>query len=531
MTALRLDVWLCRCAIRALHVSGFALVASAVWGQGLSSLSDEVSTQASSTDRASGKRGFSIVPSIAVDELWTNNVRPQVGAKQSDFVTTISPGVRISGDGNRLRGYLDYSLQQNFYSKNSENNETRNSLNSLATLEAIERFAYIDFNGVISQQSISAFGQQTDNNTSINSNRTEVSTFRISPYIRGQFSDFADYRVKYSKTATRSKSNLGSDNDLQDFSGSLSGVNRSRLIAWNADLSRQTSDYSLGRSSESDRLRATLIFNLTPSAKFGVIGGRERNNYESAEKKGHNTSGITADWAPSERTKLSVMAENRFFGRSHNVSFEHRTALTAWRFTDNKDVSASQNQLGLGSLGPLYDLIFSQFASIEPDPIKRAQLVQSFLQTNGLNGATNVNVGFLTSGVSLLRRQDLSFTLLGVRDTISLIATQSRTSRLLEIPTTVDDLGNSSFVQQRGFSLSYSHRLTPETNLNVLASQMHSFGDQGSQNSTLKSVNLSISTRLGLKTTATLGARRVIFDGTVVPYTETAVLGGLRVQF
>ena len=88
------------------------------------------------------RRLFSIVPRISVEELWTNNSRIQDAAKQADLVTTVSPGIRITSDGARLKTYIDYSLNQILYARNSGSNEARNLLNSFGTFEAAEKFAY-----------------------------------------------------------------------------------------------------------------------------------------------------------------------------------------------------------------------------------------------------------------------------------------------------------------------------------------------------------------------------------------------------
>jgi uncharacterized protein (PEP-CTERM system associated) len=176
-------------------------------------------------------------------------------------------------------------------------------------------------------------------------------------------------------------------------------------------------------------------------------------------------------------------------------------------------------------------LYFSQFASLEPDPIKRAALVTSFLQTNGISASAPVISSFLTSAVSLQRRQDLSFSLLGLRDTVIFMATRSATSRLDTISTALDDLSNATAVYQNGFSVSYAHRLTPDTAMNVLTSIQQSSDSQGLQDTSTRSLNMSISSKIGAKTTAALSARRVVFDSKAAPYTESAIIGTLNVQF
>ena len=103
------------------------------------------------------------------------------------------------------------------------------------------------------------------------------------------------------------------------------------------------------------------------------------------QRKGYATYGAGAVWTPSPRTSLTANFDERSFGRTHNLSFEHRTALTTWRISDSRSVSTVNGENGAGSRGTAYNLLFAQFASIEPDPVKRTDLVNSALLRSGIN--------------------------------------------------------------------------------------------------------------------------------------------------
>ena len=198
-----------------------------------------------------------------------------------------------------------------------------------------------------------------------------------------------------------------------------------------------------------------------PQLVVTATAGQEGNNYNSLARETNLTTGQGIQWTPSPNANFSASRQTRVFGQSHTINFGYRTGRTAWSFTDSQDVTNSPSQSGLTSLGPIYDLYFAQFATVEPDPVKRAELVNAFLQANGINPNAIVVSNFLTSAVSLQRRQDLSFTLLGVRDTITFTASRTETSRLDTISTAIDDLANATLIRQTGLSVSYAHRLTP----------------------------------------------------------------------
>ncbi len=478
-----------------------------------------------------GKQSFSVVPRLSVSERYTNNVDLQSSGKQAEFVTQISPGISIRSAAGRIKGSFDYSLNELVYARNSQGRQSQNSLTSSGVVEAVDNWAFIDFSGAISQQAVSAFGTQSNNTSTVNGNSSETSIYRLSPYLRGRLGGSVDYEARYSWSATRSGLATASDVKTKDASVKLNGSTRASAIGWSVEATSQDVNYSLGRVIAADRLGGTLTYLINPQLNVYLSGARESNNYTTFAKESHSSTGVGLNWSISERSKLAAKLDQRSFGKSHSVSFEHRTALTAWKFSDSRNVSTSPVQSGSTSIGALGDLLFSQFAALEPDPLKRAELVNKYLQDNGLSSDTRVISNFLASSVSLQRRQDASVALLGVRDTVSFSLTRGSNSKLDGLVTAVDDFSTSAVIHQSGASISYAHRLTSDSALNVVASRQNTSGTGGQQSTSLRSIDVRLSGKLGLQTSASIGARRVVFDSATVPYTETSVTGNLNVQF
>jgi len=475
-------------------------------------------------------RAVSIVPRVSVTETFTDNVRLVSTGRQSDQITEISPGVRISRDSGRLKGFFDYALNRVEYAQNTSLSSSQNALNAYGTLEAVDNWFYVDFSGAIAQQSISAFGTLSNDNVSSNANKTEVSNYRLSPYIRGRLGDAANYEARYGRSITHSDAASVSGVATSDSVVNFNGDSAFRNLGWLVDMSQQSIDYSAGRATEADRFDVGLSYAVTPQFGVFVNGGREFSNYASLEKQTYATNSYGINWSPSETSKLSAMQGNRSFGESHSLSFEHRTPRTAWTFVDSKDVSATPNQAGVASLGTTYDLFYRQFASLDPNPVSRAQLVNAFLQANGISPNAPVTTSFLTSAVSLLRRQDLSFALLGVRDTVTVIATQSESTRLDTVSTSSDDFTTAAVIRQHGLSVNYAHRLTAQYSLGVLVSQQITSGDGSLQDATLSFFNITLTGRIRKNATASLGMRRAVYSGRS-PYDENAVVVNFVVQF
>lgn len=483
-----------------------------------------------SQSESGGGSSITVVPRVSVSENYTNNVFLQRSDGKSEFITQISPGISIDSRSGRVKGRFDYSLNQLFYANNTSAHRTQNSLNTVGTIEVVDNWAFIDFSGNISQQAISAFGTQSNNPLAVNSNSTETSVYSLSPYLRGRLGAFADYTARYSWSTTRAGIATLADAKSKEASFVLNGIS-SGPLGWNAEASSQNFAYSAGRTIGEDRLKASLTYSFSPQVNVFLSGARESNNYTTADKQAHGATGAGLNWAISENSKLLAQLERRSFGHSHILSFNHRTPRTAWRFTDSQDVAASPVQSGSTVLGSLSDLLYGQFASIETDPFKRSQLVNQFMRNNGFSADTKVIGNFLAASASLQRRQDASFALLGIRDTVTFSLTRGTNSRLGNFVTALDDLSSSSIVRQTGASIAYAHLLTPDAALNMVAARQNTSGAVGVQGNSLRSFDVTLSGRLGRQVSASIGARRVFFDSVVSPYAETAVIGNVSMQF
>jgi uncharacterized protein (PEP-CTERM system associated) len=476
-------------------------------------------------------RSFSIVPTLFISETLSNNVLLSSNDRRSDLVSQVTPGIRINSTGGRFRGFLDYSLSGIAYARNSRGNEFQNALNSALSVEAIEKFAFVDVTANVSQQVISAYGTRSADSTVINSNRTEVANFSISPYATGRLAGLADYEARFRLDWTRNSTTETADSARSLALLRVTGDSDGHRVSWSADASHQAYDYKEGRRTEDDRIRGVLYIPVNPQLRFSLIAGIESSNMSTLEKETESTPGAGVDWSPTERTRLSGQYEKRFFGNSHSLIFEHRTPRTVWRFSDVQDIVTSFGQPIPGQFGTAYNLYFEQFASVQPDPVLRGALVDEFLRVRGIDPTAQLFSGSLATSPTRERRQNLSFALLGVRDTITFSASQTRGIRIDPLSTAIDDFANDNLVRQRGLSVSLAHLLTPVSALNLVGSFDRTSGSTTAQSTTLRSVSLFLTGQFGPRGGYSLEIRHSSFSSSSNPYSETAATATLALRF
>ena len=481
---------------------------------------------------AGGRRAWSVVPRVTASQTFTDNVDLSSTAKQADQITEVSPGIRIQADTARLKGFVDYSLRNFLSAQDERRNRTQNALTANGAFEAIDKWLYLDASGTIGQQTVSAFGPQSTGAANLNPNSTQTSTFRFSPYIRGRLAGSADYTLRYSISETRVSSSIATGVTNEEFSARVSAALAGPL-SWRVDASRQATQYGAGTRNQADVLSGRLTYLYSPEISGFVTAGTDSNNYRTATAQSYTTSGFGMDWTPTERTRVSVSRERRFFGNSHAVSINHRLPLAAIRFSDTRNVTVLPNQSGATSNGTYYDLLFAQLGATIPDPVARGQEVARLLQQSGIASNAAITSGYLASRVSVQRRQDLSLVLNGLRNTVTytLFQTASESAGAAAVTSVADDLSRSTLVRTSGISSNFSHRLSPLTSLNALSSWSRTTGSSDSLKTTQRLFNINVSTRFSQRLGGSLGLRMTISDGTGAAYRENAVLGTITAHF
>lgn len=497
---------------------------------------------------------ITIVPRVSVTETVTDNGRLSSTNKRFELITQVSPGIRIASTGGLIRGTLDYSLTEVLYANNSSGNRSVNNLSANGTVEAVDNWAFVDLAGNVGRQAVSAFGAPAGTGELASGNSTETSVFRLSPYLKGRFGEIAQYEARYTLVSSSSNGATSSDTDQRGLNLSLTGGRGGRGITWSAHFSRQSTDFDAGRSTTSSVANLHLQYALNSTwatylrlghetNDFAVAGGQSSDSIAlggswtpnpeltvNLDQDNRGFTGVGINWAPSRRTSLSITREGRIYGATHTVALAYRTPLTAWTFSDTRSTTFSP------AAGPgfqtvsLYDLLTGQFAATESDPVKREQY-DTFLLANGIKPGMTAVSGFLSSSLALQRSQQVSFALFGARSTLTMVLSRSSHSKLDTLSTAVDDFLTSSVVVQNGFNVNYVYRLTNRASLTMAAGRQSSTGNNGVAGTATKTFNVNLSTQLTRETTATLGARRVIFDSVTTPYTETAVTGTVQVQF
>jgi uncharacterized protein (PEP-CTERM system associated) len=262
-----------------------------------------------------------------------------------------------------------------------------------------------------------------------------------------------------------------------------------------------------------------------------VRGGQESTDVIGTERARYSNWGAGAKWTPNERTVATIDTDERYFGRSRRITLEHRLPLSSFRFSSTNDASTSSNPNGVGAPVTLYQLYDALLLSRYPDPFERDVAVRDLLRSLGQDGNTIVSGGFVSSAVTLQRREDLGWTYGGRRATFSVQAFRSQTTTLDSTALQAGNPAGNPAVRQQGYTGSLSYRLTPTASTSLTGSRLMTPATGSSGSTDLKSLSLGWTDQLSRFVSTSLTARYSVFHSLISPYRETALTATLALRF
>ncbi|WP_158218151.1 TIGR03016 family PEP-CTERM system-associated outer membrane protein [Roseateles puraquae] len=490
---------------------------------------------AAQAQEGQGGRG-AITPRFSLTQTWTDNLRLSDQNKDAALITTVSPGISVSRNSGTFRGSLDYSLNGISYLKTDVPSQIQNALSANLQAELLPQTLTVEAQANIARQNVSAFGQQANSvlgtggvSPLSNLNSREVGSLTVSPQWRSQLGGLAAVSLRGNLAMTEVRGSALGDSRSTGATLQLTQLSPG-ILGWYAQASTQQMRPKLAQANRNSTLTLGANYRPDPDLALSANVGEERSNYLSAsgEANDSRTWGVTGDWTPTSRTRLSANYQSHRYGDTRGLVFEHRMRNSVWRYSDTRSVIVG-NSGSSGSVRTNYDLYSLLLTSVEPDPVKRDALVRAALQSLGLSPDAPVSQGFLSSGPSQTRSQQLSFTLQGVRTNVTAAATRTLSSRLGS-GLNQGDLATNAFVEQRSYSLSGSYQLSPVSGLSLTASRQESQGDGTGRATQLTSWFANWNTRLGSGLSVQLGARHSRFESTA-PYSENSVYGTVSQQF
>ncbi len=451
---------------------------------------------------------WTVTPRINVKETYTDNVSLSPSTLKKDaFITELTPGVTVRGEGRHLDLFLDFRYQKLIYAGDRDRDSENQQLQFEANTEVLPQIVFFDARSTISRQTVNSSGTLSTEAGSTTGNTTTVKTYELSPFIKHHFGAYADGEFRVS--ANRESMDTGQESDALEFSTDFAGGRRFANLPWTFRSSREFVD-NKGGASDFDLLDVDGEIRPVINRRWSVLAGinYKDNDFGATSKKESGFSGrLGGVWHPSARTEVEAGINRQFFGTGPFISLSHRSRRAIWTASYDEQFTTSRATRMTRELIPLTD----PFGIPVVDPGTGAQITIP-VDTPSLTDEVIVTKSFSGSMFYRGRRTDAGVNLF-------------YTKRAFQQTDNDEDL--------MGFSVSLDRRLSRRTNANLAASWQQSERLGGSSKDRFWNTTASLSHQITPDLTASLNyrhARQSSTDGGS-QYRENAVSMLIGMEF
>jgi uncharacterized protein (PEP-CTERM system associated) len=480
---------------------------------------------------AAGATGWTFVPRISAQEMYTDNVLNSSTDRRWDMVTFLTPGIALVGDVPNAQVRLDYAPQFRVDARTPSQNDITQQLLGTGNFTILPDELFLDARAVAgATPTAPGFGalgtgitqQLNTSNGNIGTlglskeNQTQVNSVSISPYLLHRFGDTGTAKVGYEFNQS-SFSNGGSDFPLFFQTGGSSqhimtnqGVAQfetGERFAPYRDLIVANISQSNGTGVNQDSSQNTLVNQLGYQINRDV-GVFAELGYESLRFGGLPPTriddmvwafGTTVTPNPDSEITISYGHKNGFNAISFNGSYAvtARTRISARYDTGlQSDLQNIQNQLDLAALDTNGNAVDAQTGA----PL--------FIGGGGLgvqNGLFRTKA-FTLSANTVLDRDQFSLSLqISEQTTVALAPSSLVASNPFAIPP--PPVGQSS--NAKTASLSWAHAFSEALSMVCIASYSTA---QQSSTGTLNSIGANVSLQYAINETWVTNVRYAYFD-------------------
>lgn len=124
---------------------------------------------------------FSIRPSLAISEEYTDNVFENNLDKRSDYITRLLPGVEMKYTAPLWNWDLGYAYDYRYYAKGSRKNDTTHAINAKGLVKLVDEKLFLDLGDTYKRVSLDVTRDTADG--TLYQNQSDQNVGVISPYL------------------------------------------------------------------------------------------------------------------------------------------------------------------------------------------------------------------------------------------------------------------------------------------------------------------------------------------------------------
>ncbi|QNA98053.1 TIGR03016 family PEP-CTERM system-associated outer membrane protein [Massilia sp. Se16.2.3] len=489
-------------------------------------------------------RTWDVTPTFTLSETYSDNVNLRAdNDKRASWVTEAIPGVSVVGKSSRVDFAANARLYYYAYSEDDVPGvrTSQHEYNANGRVKVVDELFYVDAGASSSARSISAFGplaEDANGNRYSRENQTDVSTWRISPYVTHRFGNLVTGTARYTHDVVKSDSrSLFGDSSADGVAIDLVGGPGFRNVGWSLHAAHQTVDNENFGDTSSQNILLNANYRLGPTFALTGSAGYDKFDYQALGGRTAGASWTTGFiWAPSARTNLQMSIGRHYLGNTGMLAASHRSRHSVWRLSYSDAVTTSRQQFTLPSAIDTASMLDAMFQATIPDPVVRRQAVENYMRYANLPPTLADNINYLSNRYMRQKLLQASSAFNWRHSTAVLSAYASERVALSSSEADSGLLGSqlrslNDSVRQVGVNASYNYRLSARSSAQASASASHTRSLTTDLEGNQQSLRLGLTHRFGRSVRGSLEVRRLVGESEIRhDYTENAVSATLTVQ-
>jgi len=464
---------------------------------------------------------------VGATETYTDNVALGTsGARESDFITTITPSLGVKKDGARLKVDANYALQNLFYARDSARNTLYHQLNARANAELYENEVFLDTAAAITQAAISPLNATGVNTSNATNNVANVRTVTISPYWMHRFGSTATLNVRESISRVSNDTDEFSGSTNNTFSAALNSGSAFGRVSWGLNLVQQNADFQDRSNVKLTTASASLGYQVSSRARLTGTVGRENNSFatNTGEAPGGTFWNTSVFWAPSTRTSIDVGFGHRFYGNSWNLAFKTRGKYSTWTADYIESLDTANNQFANRAVG----------VTVAQQQITSVSLINQNILSNQVFLSKRFSTAFSWSkGKSDVRVEAFHSTQTTQLDQNVNSSTLTVTASSLSSSSSNDIFSLTNNVKQVGISGAWGWKFSSNLSSNVSFGVTRNSYSDLNRSDTLSNLQIGLNRQFSSQLNGSLSLRRQNRDSdqSTADYSENALSGSINYKF
>jgi uncharacterized protein (PEP-CTERM system associated) len=289
---------------------------------------------------------WQVTPRASIAQTYSDNIEQAPrGEETSEAVTDLNVGFRLDRNGPRGSGRFDYNLQGVAFWDNSDSNDVFQQFTGAGDVALAPERVFVEGSVDFRQRGLNRNGSLSDNLT-LNADRTDVLSLRISPYLIQRFEDVAvgELRYAYSRVDYGSEADED-DSETNRFLATLDSGPMFGRLGWGLSYGYSKEDFDDGSSFESQVVEALGRWQTTDRTSVFAVVGYEDNEFEldpSLSSPDGLLWRVGATYQPAARTFVEGFFGERYSDSTFGLEMRHQVR-TGQFFADYREELTTTN--------------------------------------------------------------------------------------------------------------------------------------------------------------------------------------------